>query len=651
MRPQYTLPSSPPMPYVFQRLERIKERLTTESLPTYLDASRKAWYTHLMATHLAQHLLEAYRQQVEITVGARGIEAIAPHHRAYFTILPTTTGTPTVQLHLNPHDVDNVHTTLSQSIERSDEASVWNTMEQRLATDLSTWALEQVTRQQGDAAIAAMPPAVFEDTLLCVIRNTAPEILVSERINQFFEQTAQHVAFDLANMVTARQPSLAELEYLLGFRDTAPPHTRIQPLLREEHLTVLSAAHYQALREALAFNTFERHDGVSWPTASLTKGSARGHAQLRPLIIDRHPLMPPEEIEAWATRMWQQRENLSDLDADALDSLSALWLYQAHTPEEDAVADVDELLSMRGLRPKRSGQGREGGFRPAQRHAMLEALSHIQNLWVNMSEVDIYEERTTRTGARRRKTSRQAIQSRAFTITDLFGQVRLDGGMDVEKFIFRPGKVFAHFLFGPGRQTAMLSAKALHYDPLRQTWEKRLARYLSYQWRCRAHVGNYQQPFRVATLLAAVDEALDERRPMRTRERLEKALDALHREGLIASWQYERWDENLLEHRGWAHHWCQATILIEPPDIIREIYHSLEKHETSRVQLPDAAIALGQRIGQRRQALGLSQMQAAEQLGVNQSYLSRLESGKVRRVSIDQQRLTSWLDEDVTPSS
>ena len=42
--------------------------------------------------------------------------------------------------------------------------------------------------------------------------------------------------------------------------------------------------------------------------------------------------MPPEEVEAWAQRMWRQREELSDLDADALDILSALWLYQARTP-------------------------------------------------------------------------------------------------------------------------------------------------------------------------------------------------------------------------------------------------------------------------------------------------------------------------------
>ena len=61
----------------------------------------------------------------------------------------------------------------------------------------------------------------------------------------------------------------------------------------------------------------------------------------------------------------------------------------------------------------------------------------------------------------------------------------------------------------------------------RQTWEKRLARYLSYQWRCKAHEGRYWQPFRVATLLAAVGAELDQRKPSRTRERLEKAPETL----------------------------------------------------------------------------------------------------------------------------
>ena len=54
----------------------------------------------------------------------------------------------------------------------------------------------------------------------------------------------------------------------------------------------------------------------------------------------------------WAERLWQQREALSDLEADALDVLSALWLCQARPPQEDALAEVDELLALRGLHAK-----------------------------------------------------------------------------------------------------------------------------------------------------------------------------------------------------------------------------------------------------------------------------------------------------------
>ena len=129
------------------------------------------------------------------------------------------------------------------------------------------------------------------------------------------------------------------------------PWVRLAPLLQDQHLTVLSAAPYQALREALALNTFQRLDGVPWPTALLTADVARGAAQLRPLLLDTQPDLPPEERAAWAERLWQQREALSDLDADALDALSALWLYQARTPQEDALAEVDELLALRGCMP------------------------------------------------------------------------------------------------------------------------------------------------------------------------------------------------------------------------------------------------------------------------------------------------------------
>lgn len=403
------------------------------------------------------------------------------------------------------------------------------------------------------------------------------------------------------------------------------PGSHPSPMQQAQHVRVMSAAHYQAAREALYKNTFQRVEGSPWPTALLATGPARGLAQLRPVVMDTMPLMPPEEVEVWAQRMWRQREELSDLDADALDALSALWLYQARSAQDAAVADIDALLLMRGLKPKQNGQGRQGGYRPEQRSEMLQALTHIQNLWLNMAEVDVYEASGP---GRRRRPIKHAIQSRAFVITDRMGQLQLDGNMDMQKFIFRPGDVFARFLFGPGRQTALLSAQALYYDPIRHMWEKRLARYVSYQWRCRAHNGNYIQPYRVATLLEAVGTSVNLRYPTRTKARLEKALDTLQQDGVIAGWQYDRWEEALTGHRGWAHHWCQATILIEPPDIIRDTYQQLERYEEPQRKLLPPPAVLGERVKQRRKALGLSQLQAAEYIGISPSYFNLLEHGK-----------------------
>jgi len=443
-----------------------------------------------------------------------------------------------------------------------------------------------------------------------------------------------------------REPALGE-----GVAASSSTPSQL-PLLRDEHFTVLSPAHYQAIREVITHNTFTQVDGVPWPVAPIRTGPAQGQAQLRPIVVEMQPFMSPQDTEQWAQRMWQQRAELSDLDADALDALSALWLYQAHTPQGDAVADVDELLAMRGLQPKRGGLGRRGGYEPEQRTAMLQAVSRIQNLWLHLTALEVYQYTGISLRRRRRKaTTELDVQSRVFTITDLLGRTRPDGFMDVERFIFRPGKVFAHFLFGPGRQTALLSAKALHYDPYRQTWEKRLVRYLSYQWRCKAHAGDALQPFRVVTLLDAVGVHINERKPSETRTRLEKALDALLQDNVIAAWQYDRWDEGLVSQRGWAQHWLQATILIEPPEIIRETYQRLARYETfSKRSLPSPK-TLGDQLKARRQELGLSQLQAAEQIGISPSYLNRLEQGnRGRKITAAlQHKLDAWLARPALP--
>jgi hypothetical protein len=326
------LPNLLATPYVFHRLEPVTERLATEQLPALLDADLKTWYLNRTATILAPHLLEFYRRQVEEALTTQGLDALAPPARSLLQMSTTDTGT-LVQLTLNPTVIDTVSAALVHELAASDEASGWSTMTRRLATDLAAGALETLSQERGERALAAMPDPVFEAAVLHTA-STPDRVAFRDRVRQYLARIAQHIAFDRATAIEARGASLVELEHLLGFRDTMPPGVRLAPLLQDQHLTVLSAAPYQALREALALNTFQRLDGVPWPTALLTADVARGAAQLRPLLLDTQPDLPPEERAAWAERLWQQREALSDLDADALDALSALWLYQARTPRK-----------------------------------------------------------------------------------------------------------------------------------------------------------------------------------------------------------------------------------------------------------------------------------------------------------------------------
>lgn len=408
-------------------------------------------------------------------------------------------------------------------------------------------------------------------------------------------------------------------------------------------MTVMSTSHYHALREALAHNTFQEVEGSPWPTATLSKGNALGQAQLRPPHVDEKTFLSPQEQKDWSEMMWRQREALSDLDADVLDALSAIWLKMAKSPKEDAITDIDSLLSMRNLKPKRNSDGHGLGYRPEQRADILQALSHIQNLWLNMTELEVY---TPSEPGRRARRTKQVVQSRAFMITDRMGQLRFDGCIDVQQIVFRPGNVFGHYLFGPGRQTALLSAQALHYDPYHQDWEKRLTRYFSWQWKCQASTGCDASVYRAKTLLEATGCEANVAKPARTRERLEKALETLLQDNVIAGWQYENWEEENSRWRGWLEPWLQTNILVECPEAVKVHYKSLERSpKPSALGQPEVS-ALAQCLVNARKARSLSQKSAAEELGVSQSYFSLLERGKISTDEISSKlrhKIDLWL--------
>jgi DNA-binding XRE family transcriptional regulator len=361
-----------------------------------------------------------------------------------------------------------------------------------------------------------------------------------------------------------------------------------------------------------------------------------------PLEIERNPVVSSEQRNELSEKMFRECAKLSDFDADVLDLLSNVWISRVKTLDNLVMADVDELLSLRGLKPKRGEGGRVSGYRPVQRAALIEAIERIGSLWIEFSRLEIFNARTNG------KRTKQCItaQSRAFMITDRFTRECIDGRLETVKIVFRPGGIFSQFLLGPGRQIALLAKQAIAYDPYRRKWEKRLARYLSWQWRNRASSGTYMNPFRVCTLLRSTEiDATRKSRPHRVRWRLEKALDTLQDDHVIKGWQYEGWDEPVTNRSGWFEVWLNAKVMIEPPETITTQYQCIVRPKAIKTHIIKGACdAFDERLRQQRIQQGLTLLVAAEQIGIHPTLLCRIEKGTRSPSRSLRTKIEKWLD-------
>jgi DNA-binding XRE family transcriptional regulator len=314
--------------------------------------------------------------------------------------------------------------------------------------------------------------------------------------------------------------------------------------------------------------------------------------------------------------MWERLKSLSDLEADMLDILVSEWLKQAKTSNDRALIKVDDLIALRGIKPKQNGQGRRGGYTPEQRRTHLRAATVIFDLWLNMDGVVYYV-------GKRKRTRRLFLQSRPFVITDRLGELRLyDEYIDVQAFKYVPGEVFAVFLMG-SHQTALLSARALKYNFSKQWWHKRLTRYYSYLWGCQAAGRDYERPLNISAIFRdGLRVEIDTRCLAQTKARFVNCHRILRRDGVIAGWRYEQQDGP----------WSEWTIVVEPPDKIRRSYEGGPPAVPSfelvpLIQSPSRTEECCERIRTKRESLGLPQRRLAKQLGISQAGIARAESG------------------------
>lgn len=391
----------------------------------------------------------------------------------------------------------------------------------------------------------------------------------------------------------------------------------------------------QVVRDSLRPGSYaERPAGLPpFPTQTLDKAGVQGWAQLVPATLNEPQLLPPDQQNAMVEQMWALQKKMSDLDADNFDALNYRWLQQARYLKDSAMTAVDDLLRMRGLKPRLGGSGHRGRFRNDQRAETLKSCARLQSLFVNV----------TLEPAKPWKKKVAAVRTRVITITDVYGQMRLlDQHLDeVHKFIHRPGEKFAEFLCS-SRHVALLSVKALSYDPYRQIWEKRLTRYFTWIWKIRAGSKSYLQPHRIDTLLEQIGQRIDHEHPQRTYKRLKKALDTLQADGVIVRWQIN-WDKHLSLG--------EAKVTIDPPDAVREFYSKTEDQDAEQIALSQKALepTLGELVKIRREELGLRQIAVAKELQIAGSNLSQLENGG--RVSERiRGKLEEWLSNHPKPT-
>jgi DNA-binding XRE family transcriptional regulator len=229
---------------------------------------------------------------------------------------------------------------------------------------------------------------------------------------------------------------------------------------------------------------------------------------------------------------------------------------------------------------------------------------------------------------------------------------------ELRAFLFAPGPTLAATLMGNqevGRQVAHLNRRALCYDLKKQSLELALALYLATLWRCGAsRDGVGVRRLKPETIMEAVGLEVDQRQPSRTLQSLEKALDTLRDDGLIAGWEWDcgRWDAVAFHSEkrhapGWVNAWKSAAcVLIEPPAEVAQAYEDLALPSAKPAPALPATTQsdLGTRLRERRQALGLTALQAAEQIGIDRTVMGRIEAGRRRPSKDAGAKIRAWLE-------
>jgi len=513
------------------------------------------------------------------------------------------------------------------------EEEVWDTFYNWFKDCLTSHVVKQMVQEFGEKELKHMDQEAlneaFRHRFMQQVRMDSPLMVdFIKIIEQYLKQWMKKIIPSLDEKPLSNSQLESFLEMKSNKIKTTVTNIGLPLDITNSHLSVMSNAVYHSVRETLSNRSFRKKKFTPWPTVQIRKRTVEGTIQIKPFGSE-------ERLnETSVHESWEQAEKLSELVVDVLDALCSFFLSNASHHQDIIEIRLNDLLAIRGLKSKKSGNGRRGGYEPEQVNQILKALTVIQNIWVELDKVVIYE---------KGKPKEVELYGRTFTFFNKHYQISDVQERDTgNSLIFAAGEVFKNFLHTSNRQIALLPLKALQYNPHQEQWEKKLIRYLSWRWRTQARKSDYQQPYRIGSLLQAIGIVTNQRTPSRTRDRLEEALDKLQVDGLIGSWEYLDWEESIADANGWARLWENTKLVITPNETVKEQYQSISRKGSSHNVIWQKS-NLGNQLKETRKKMGLTLMQMSEELELSAAYVSTIERGKRIPSSKVSNRILKWI--------
>lgn len=393
----------------------------------------------------------------------------------------------------------------------------------------------------------------------------------------------------------------------------------------EEFLETCSANIYFNFTSAIQKNRFSDPDtdGNAKADISSRKKSFSGVVKLVPDAQRYHlnKSMSDEKLEKWKETVRRYLKKMNTETVDVLHIIFDKVIKEARNHESMVTISVDDFRRMKGVKKAIDGSKRRGGNQKNLRDRFIYHISILSSFYIDVFKMTVIKN-DPKTD-KKKKVPNFSIKGPAIVV-DMIKEV----DSKPHTFQVRPGGVFSPFLFGPGRQIGLLHSEALKFHPVNQVPEKLLTHYFAWQWRIRQNKGTYLESYFVKTLIEESCIKIDKNYLSRARERLEKALNTLLNKKIIVGWEYDNhFDESIVGKIGWFEIFLKAKIAIEPADAVMD--HHAENIRSYKICKEPTAnhTEISQKLKETRKKLGLTQMQSAEEIGIERSYISKIERG------------------------